>query len=297
MTRVKWGPVLLLIIVLLVVWGLLPLTEPFPGTRNAAQPSGVATATPQRPVVPFVATPTATLEAPQQEEAAETHDDAPADPSYGLVTEAPDDIRVCVNLGRPTRHQDVAKNFATEAWRDDERTDPVAEAVRTPYKTLFQDPLMRNYGKQKRELWPRVEDLPEKEKIDRLKAEGFYDQSQALVANLYPRMEQFNQLLRRSHHLVVLARVAALRPDAVAALRPYCHKVEKSLLVKGKIDVWGERKALMKLLWQVGVKPAEVGFDPDLYPTFDYGWYWDDGTWVQVQYQQGIPVKPKKSES
>jgi hypothetical protein len=292
MNRGKWASALLLIAVLLITWGSPPQTPSSVATK--AMTTAIVKATLQSATAPDAVSASAP-ETVQAEEAAT--DDGASDPSYGLVTEAPGDIRICANLGRPTRHKAVAENFAADAWRDDERTDPVAEAIRAPYKTLFQDPLLRNYGKRKGDLWPRIEDLPAEEKIARLKAEGFYDQSKALVVNLYPRMQQFNLLLRRSHHLAVLARVASLRPQAVAELAPYCQRVEQSLLAREKADVWGERKALIRLMHQVGVEPAEVGFDPNLYPSFDYGWYWDVGTWIQVHYEQGVPVKSKQGES
>jgi len=220
-------------------------------------------------------------------------DPAAFDPDPGKLMEEPfGDVRICDNLGRVTRYPDaVGTNFATDfdqAWRDSERTDPVAEAVRLPYKALLRDDAVRVFRAEREQVFSSLDGIPQEQRISQLKSWGFYDRAVQAVQDLAPRREKYNNIFRRAHHLAVLARVAALRPEVVGRLGDFCQRVEKSIVEEEKVDIGAERHHLVRLMDEVGVTPEQVGFNIEEYPEFEVGWYWDQGMWIVPRSFPGV---------
>jgi hypothetical protein len=188
-----------------------------------------------------------------------------------LTTADKTDVRVCENLGhsRVVGPDGKLKDMNIDALISPEaRTDSVAEAMRYPIITMFQD----------EDFASLIQDVATPEAHSKDKAEresffekvGFYARATKTVAKMYARKNEFEAMGDRANHLAVLAKLAIRKPELVGttALMDVCENMQRTLGETDRADVKAERQQLLALLAEHGVKPSEVDFDPEAYMKF-----------------------------
>lgn len=185
---------------------------------------------------------------------------------HALMSEDPRDIRVCANLGRS--RIDVRKKDASlplDQALGPERDDSVTEAFRWPLRAMFQDPAVTDLFHEIESLDSSVRDQSKEERESFFQKVGFYSHVAGAAASLYSRREQFEAMGNRAQHLGVIARLALLKPELKdsARLTDFCRQVENVDAPLDHDSVVRERKAVLALLSENGVKPADIGFDPE----------------------------------
>ncbi len=184
-----------------------------------------------------------------------------------FMSEDPKDIRVCSHLNKAQTKKKEDVNIEG-LFEDENREDPFYEALRVPLRAIFQDPSVVD-------LFTEVETLSaEKESSQNeaslLSKAAFYAKAAKTAANLYQQKAYFEQLGDRAEHLMVLSKLAALKPNLASDSRlyDYCLSVENSLKFNEEASVKEERTALLDLLNSVGVQPSELDFNPQSFMKF-----------------------------
>lgn len=184
-----------------------------------------------------------------------------------LMSEDQKDIRVCDNLTKAKikKKEDVKIENIFEM---ENRDDPFYEAVRVPIRAIFQEPSVVELFSETETLMAEKANTGDSESI--LSKTAFYAKAARVAANLYQQKSYFEQLGDHAEHLMILSKLAALKPNLSSDSRVYdfCLAVENSLKFNEESSVKEERTALLELLSSVGVQPQELDFNPNSFNKF-----------------------------
>lgn len=186
-----------------------------------------------------------------------------------FLDEDPTDIRVCENLGNPSNNLKRMKDADFEKiFGNPERNNPNAEAFRVPLRAIFQDEHLSSLLKDVMAENPSKMD--DEEKSSFLQKIDFYGRATYTAAHLYARKKDFETLGDRSIHLSIIAQLANKKPELLenGQLRDACESLQKSIALNDKVDIKSERRDILKLIDEAGLKPADLDFDPDSYLNF-----------------------------
>lgn len=190
-----------------------------------------------------------------------------------LTVADPADIRVCENLGRSKMFDGKSGKEADVDFdaflKPEGRQDSVAESFRPVVVTMFRD-------EQFSELMADISSKSNLETAGKEEAESFLDKidfyarAASTVAHMYGRKAEFEALGDRANHLSVLAKLAVLKPELVGTqeLMDACERIQSSMSNQEPVDVKAERKEILALIAQHGVKPAQLDFEPDQFMKF-----------------------------
>lgn len=178
------------------------------------------------------------------------------------------DIRVCENLGRSKMFDPKTGKYADDFdafLKPEGRQDSVAESFRPVVVTLFSD---EKFSELMQDITAQPKDKEEAESfLDKI---DFYARAASTVAHMYGRKAEFEALGDRANHLSVLAKLAVLKPELVGTqeLMDACERIQSSMSNQEPVDVKAERKEILALIAQHGVKPAQLDFEPDQFMKF-----------------------------
>lgn len=191
-----------------------------------------------------------------------------------IADEDPRDIRVCENLGRSRFKSDDAlgTHLQFDALFQGERNDSVIEAVRFPVRAIFQDEsvvsLLRELDGLEKE---GVTQKSPEEKSSTLEKIGFYGRVMKAGSQLYLNRAHYESIGDRAVHLRTIAQLAMRSPELArdAQLQDFCREIERA----GSSDVSptaiaAERARLVSFIQSRGLKPEEIGFDPNEHVKF-----------------------------
>lgn len=180
-----------------------------------------------------------------------------------LMNEDPRDIRVCDHLGQ-SKVDPKKKHFEFDDILSDERNDSLTEAYRAPLKAIFQEPHVTELFQELFALDPELEGKSKAEKDGIFEKIGFYSRVAKVGLALRSQKEYFENLGDRAVHLGVLAKIALLKPEMKnsTALVDYCRVIENPENVTTRAALADERKKILDLILESGLKPADLDFDP-----------------------------------
>lgn len=225
----------------------------------------------EEPETTAAAVPSASVPAPQAESsAAPAEEAAKAEKKkkelkqiLSLMEEDFRDIRVCDHLG--TSRMDPKKPSLEFAdIFGEERGDSLTEAYRAPLKAIFQEPHVSALFHELQTLDPELDGKSKTEKDGLFEKIGFYSRVAQAGLALREKKEHFENLGDRAVHLSVLAKIALLKPELKdsTALVDYCRTIENPETVTDRAALSDERKKIVDLIAQSGLKPSDLDFDP-----------------------------------
>lgn len=190
-----------------------------------------------------------------------------------LLAEDSFDIGVCENLGNPTKFAEgkKLKDASKIEYTYEDKDDPIAMAMRLPYRAIEQDPNMLAYG---REVEKITEGLSGEARTAKLKEWGSKEKVTAAVEEMKKSSKQYESLADRAIHLAVLAKMVVLKPDLAInpELKSACEKLEHYAGSGSEFSVKKERQQILNLLKSNGLTPEDVHFYPDHYNAFNVDW-------------------------
>lgn len=181
-----------------------------------------------------------------------------------LLTEDPSDIRVCDNLGRTQlSREDLARERDFHEMMSG-RDDAMNEAFRSPILQVFNDPNLRSFIDEVKDIKSKTENQTEAEKESWLEKAGFYSRMAYAGARVFARKSEFEHMGNQSAHLMALAKLTALKPEIAAngQLQTLCRLIESRAKEGEASDLVSDRKAVVEIYRQAGVDPKTLGFDP-----------------------------------
>lgn len=188
-----------------------------------------------------------------------------------LLDEDPRDIRVCAQLGKSKidpRAKDLRIDFS-EAFGA-ERGDSVMEAYRVPIRAIFQEPSFAGLMREIDRYGDSIDGKPESDRESFLQKMGFYARVARTGATLLAEKGKFERLGDRANHLTVLAKMALLQPSLRddSRLGDFCRRIQDDDPAPTAESVRAERRDLLALIADMGMKPEDLGFDPEDWTKF-----------------------------
>lgn len=181
-----------------------------------------------------------------------------------LLSEDPTDIRVCDNLGRKQlSKEDILKERDFNEMMSD-RDDPMNEAFRYPILQVFNDPNLRSFLSEVKDIKQKTDSQTQEEKESWLEKAGFYSRLAYTAGRVYARKSEFEHMGNQAQHLSALARLAALKPEVAAGgqLQTLCRSIQGKARDGQTSDLISDRRELIEIFRSAGVDPKTVGFDP-----------------------------------
>ncbi len=252
---------------------LLVLVDSLPGPKELAQAvAAPPTKTPHETHDIGVADKTTAKTDSTTEPTDSKSQDNNKDIVLAFMEEDPADIRVCDNLTQSKMFEQQKNNKEMsfdDLFKDTSRTDPIAEAMRIPIKTIFQDEAVTSLlGDVLKVDTSKMNTAQKDSLLDKL---GFYTRAATTAASLLSRKKQFEALGDRAIHMSLLARIAILKPEKLESLnlKGLCEDMERSIVNGEKTSVKQERKKILALIQEAGLTPAELKFDPEQFLNFE----------------------------
>ena len=187
-----------------------------------------------------------------------------------MMVENFQDIRVCENLGQSKNFSDQNNIQFEKLFIENDRTDSVAEALRIPLKSIFQQDYMQSLFDEVFRYENETSRLDKKEKESFLQKAGFYSKVAWTVGQLYKDKAQFEKLTDRSSHLMLLTRIAMLKPELAndPQIKDFCYQLQNSIAENQAVDLKEERKEILKIIDYAGVTVEQLKFDPNKFTEF-----------------------------
>lgn len=187
-----------------------------------------------------------------------------------IMNEDPRDIRVCENLGQSKSRGDDDKAEIEKLFFENDRTDSVSESFRPPIRAIFQNEDMKSLLQEIFSYEKDTSKLNEQEKEGFLRKAGFYTKLAWTVGQIYKDKSRYEKMADRSGHLMVLAKIALLKPELAndSQIKDFCHQLETSIGDGQDVDLRQERQEVLKMIKYAGLTPEQLQFDPSRYTEF-----------------------------
>lgn len=188
-----------------------------------------------------------------------------------LIDEDPKDIRVCDHLGE-TKLDTSAKNpnITFDDFFASERTDSILEAYRIPIRAVFQHPSLAELFREGNGYERELEGKTERFRESFLSKVGFYSRVARAGVALYSNKETYERLGDHATHLSIIAKMAHIRPALRenARIMDFCRTIQENHAPLTVEKIRDDRRELLGLIEEAGLKPSELEFDPEDWTRF-----------------------------